>query len=238
MKVIISFLLLSLISFSSYAIDATHGMVLFGQEKLMAYHLPMFHKIHAFQVIFEYEVSTQLKEKLLSAGQSNYLTFVPAPFDLEKFLENPHVLKGDVYSGHFEQNGTLILSNITLENPKLIYQAAIKKPVPRGNGIEEYKLVGTPSDFYAVHLLNGGQKMDQIFKLDISTAQTKLAQTALDKNYHLSSFGYELFKEDDQASIFIIDKDNPNCHPFVLRSCIQKELEIKLQNLYFADSVM
>lgn len=237
---VLTFLFLSLFSFASYAVDATHGMVLFGQEKLMAYHLPMFHKVHAFQVIFEYEVPAELKQKLVDAGQGTYLTFVPAPFDLEKFIANPHPIKGDVYSGHFEKDGVLIFSDVTLENPKMIYQAAIIKPKPRGTGIEDYKLIGTAIDAYAVHLLNGGQKMDQIFKLKIAPEQIEMAKKAIEGNLLVSSYSHELFKEGDQQTIVIQDKLDPRCYPIARRSCdlSQKELEVNFQTLYFTDLVM
>ncbi len=246
MKALITFLALSLFTFNTYAMNATHGMVLFGKEKLMAYHLPMFHKVHAYQVIFEYEVSADLKEKIMAAGKDTYLTFVPAPFDLEKFIANPHPIKGDIYSGHFEKDGVVIYSDVTLENPKMIYQAGIIKPMPRGTGINNYKLVGTPGDLYAVHLLDGGTQMDQIFKGEVnleSALQVKLTQKAINENYLISSYNYELLKEGDLGTIpfdSAIDMKDPNCYPRVLRSChiYYHELQVKLPNLYFTDSVM
>jgi hypothetical protein len=224
-------------------VNATHGMVLFGKEKLMAYHLPMFHNIHAYQVIFEYEVPADIKEKIIAASEDNYLTFVPAPFGLEDFMANPHEIKGDVYSGHFEKDGVLFLSNVTLMAPKMIYNAGIKKPMPRGNNFNTYKLVGTPTDLYFIHLLEGGDPVDQIFKAALSIPtpqQTALAQTALN-NEGNSYLGIKLLSEKDNAVLMVdyINKKDPKCHPLITRACqVTQMLTLSLTELLFTDFVM
>ncbi len=241
MKGLMIFFAVSIFSLNVYAINATHGMVLFGTDKFMAYHLPMYHKIHAYQVLIEFDVASAIKEKIKDLEKDSYLTFVPEPFDLEKFIAKPHPLKGDVYLGHFEKDGVVMMSDVDLVNPVILYASGIKKPLPRGTGINDYKLIGTPKDLYAVHLLNGGDQMDQIFKVHGSSSE--LAQKAIDKNVLLQSTGYELFKEGDSGTIYFdanIDRNDPNCQPIILRSCkISYDwLRLDLFKIYFSDSVM
>lgn len=164
MKVLLNLILLSFLSSSAYAIEAIHGMVLFGQDKLMAYHLPMFHKIHSKQIVLELVTSPELKTELSERQQNGeLLTFVPVPFDLEKFLASPHALTGDIYLGHFEKDGVVIHESITLNVKEILMNENLTKN--NGSGLNNYRLVGTEKDAYALHMLDGGTHQDQIFKV-------------------------------------------------------------------------
>ncbi|MGZ3787035.1 MAG: hypothetical protein ACXVLQ_00850 [Bacteriovorax sp.] len=162
MKVLLTFAFLLLSSFDLLAVEAVHGMVLFGKDNLYAYHLPMFHQIHNKQVVLTFDVQDEIKQKILKLEDSDYLTFVPAPFDLDKFIAEPFDLKGDLYSGHFEKGGTIVLEGITLARPVIVYQSQLASP---NKGPEIYSLFGTKNDAYAIHLINGGSAIDQIAKL-------------------------------------------------------------------------
>jgi hypothetical protein len=203
LKALFIFISLTVFSLNAQATLGTHGMVLFGQEKLMAYHLPMFHKIHAYQVIFEYALPNLEKEQILTLLKNQtLLTFVPHPFDLEKFMLNPHPLKGDLYNGHFEKDGVIAISGITLENPKITYKAAITKN--NGKAKETYKLVGTPIDLYLVHLLDGGTHVDQIVKININPAQENSIYNAyrvINENLTFETSGLALLNQKYQMNM-------------------------------------
>ncbi|MBC7428464.1 MAG: hypothetical protein H7336_07630 [Bacteriovorax sp.] len=250
MKALVTFLIFCLISLNSYAAVATHGMVLFGHQKLLAYHLPMFHKVHAHQVVFEFTVPEEVRAKIIAAyGVDNFLTFVPDPFDLEKFLVAPHPLKGDIYSGHFEKDGVVIMNDVTLETPKIIYQGGLIKE--NGNSTENYILAGTPFDLFLIHLLDGGKQQDQIVSAKIevwSHDYVLLAQRAIDSNAKLeSSTGLLKYNEINKVELpllGIMNKKDPACYPMVRRDCkiydypAGNELEVITQKDYFSDSVM
>ena len=234
MKGLLSFVFLFLISFKSFAVEATHGMVLFGQEKLMAYHLPMFHKIHAKQVVLEYTLSEELKKKLLSYSEGNkLLTFVPAPFDLEAFLLKPHPLTGDVYLGHFEKDGEMVMEGVTLLNVKILYQRGLVKP--QGT-LNHYAFFGTPSDLYEVHLLDGGLPVDHIAKASIDTtnvSNVSLAHSAL--NSFTKTESTDLLNDKDVSVVELYYEI-----PCRRRLCdtITKKLEVTTEKTYFKDDVM
>ena len=230
MKAIIIFITLILFSSSSFATSATHGMVIFGKEKLYAYHLPMFHKIHNKQMVITFEVPQKIKDQITQLEDLNYLTFVPAPFDLDKFVEAPFELKGDIYSGHFEKDGELVIKDITFKNPKILY---LQNLLPKSTDLktENYQILGTLTDAYALHLIDGGEVIDQIFKLE-TISKTGDIETI--KKYHYLS-SWHLLELNTSYSI--------NSHPgrcpsrlcgtpgFVLAT-------FKTEALYFTDEVM
>lgn len=235
MKALFTFLLLSLVSFNSYAINATHGMVLFGEEKLMAYHLPMFHNIHAKQVVLEYTLPEEVKNKLLSYQNDDFLTFVPAPFDLEKFLLQPFPLKGDVYKGHFEKDGELVMSDVTMENIEVLYKYGITK---NSDAKDVYRLFGTTSDLYEVHILVDGIEKDHIAKAQIDTKnleQVLLANRVLQYGYSVET--YTGLLSDGSESVIGLPFEIPACNRRWCGSSY-KHLKIKTEKTIFSDDVM
>ncbi|MDD4972861.1 MAG: hypothetical protein PHY93_00840 [Bacteriovorax sp.] len=229
MKVIFTFLVLAFTSFQIMAIDATHGMVIFGKDTLYAYHLPMFHKIHNKQMIFAFDVPLDIKAQISKFQDTQYLTFVPAPFDLDKFIAQPFELKGNLYSGHFEKNGVIVLEGITLANPKIIYLNQISKGVDNN---EEYKLFGSKTDAYALHLINGSTAIDQIFKLVPTVGSDASIDYVINSK---SLFNFSLLELNFEYTIFSIAEHCPS------RLCggpRQKLATFKTESLYFEDQVM
>ena len=229
MKSFVLFTILALSSLQAKAIDATHGMVIFGKEKLYAYHLPMFHKVHNKQIIFTFDIPNEVKATILKAENSNYLTFVPAPFDLDKFIAAPFNLTGDLYVGHFEKNGTVILAGITLVNPKIIYLNELKKTLTH---IENYKLLGTPTDTYALHIINGEEAIDQIFKLNPTFGNPDIIQDVISNNFLSNN------KLLDLNSEYSISTLPGRCPSRLCGTPAKTIATFKTESLYFEDDVM
>lgn len=227
MKVLITLLATCLFSLSSFAVDATHGMVLFGKEKVYAYHLPMFHKVHNKQMVLTFDLSKAVKDQIVNLQDTTFLTFVPAPFDLEKFIAAPFDLTGDVYSGHFEQDGVLVISGVTLVNPKIEYVQDLVQPT--GTDVQTYKVFGTKNDTYALHLINGGSAIDQIFKL------TTVETTGFDFAVSYKNLTATTLTLGEPYSISTPPGKCPS------RNCGtpgQDLATFKVDSLYFTDSVM
>ena len=163
MKVLMTLLATCLFSLSANALDVTHGIVLFGKEKLYASHLPMFHAPHDKQVVFTYEVDQTIKEQIVLNQDNQYLTFVPAPFDLNKFVAAPFAITGDIYLGHFEKEGVLLLSGVTLKNPKIEFLKENLHLAGRQT-LPSFKIFGTKNDTYALYV-NDGMASDHVYKL-------------------------------------------------------------------------
>ncbi len=230
MKGLITALFLAVFTCSNlYAVEAIHGMVIFGKENLYAYHLPMFHKIHNKQLVFSFEVPAEIKEQIKNLEDQQYLTFVPAPFDLDKFIASPFSLTGDLYSGHFEKEGTVVLSGITLTNPKIVFLQELTQPSSTYHPVN-YQVIGTKNDTYALHLIDGSAAIDQIFKLTTTVAND--FETAV--NYHYLS-SYESLKLQSEYSITSPPGKCPS------RLCGDPGYTLatfKIDSLYFTDSVM
>lgn len=104
---------------------STHGMLLFGSEKIYVSHLPMFHSPHDYQIILELELSKQDKQKYVSDKNknANYTTYTiePEKFVLPDMVNNPKPFKVNLYRGHFERGGIEILKNITVKIVSVVY---------------------------------------------------------------------------------------------------------------------
>ncbi len=237
MKVLLKMLLLSLLSLNAYAIDATHGMVLFGEKKLMAYHLPMFHKIHARQIVLDLETNSELKAEIVNLHKENkLLTFVPAPFDLDKFLTNPHTLKGDIYLGHFEKDGVMIHEGVDMNINKVVFNQPLKKQHPRRN-YDNYSLFGTIDDLYLVHLIDGGFHQDHIVKATLDklpVMDNYLIDNALISNesFQFQTNILEMDQEIDLAFMVNTSCRNSECPMRI------KRIPAKVDKVIFSDHVM
>jgi len=230
MKSFVLFTILALSTLQAKAMDATHGMVIFGKEKIYAYHLPMFHKVHNKQIVFTFDIPNDVKATILKAEGTNYLTFVPAPFDLDKFIAAPFNLTGDLYEGHFEKNGTVILAGITLINPKIIYLNELNKKLV--THIENYKLLGTPTDTYALHIINGGEAIDQIFKLVPTFGTPDIIQNSISNNFLSNK------KLLDLNSEYSISSLPGRCPSRLCGTPAETIATFKTESLYFEDEVM
>jgi len=230
MKVLITLLATCPFSLNSNALDATHGMVLFGKEKLYASHLPMFHAPHDKQVVFTFEVGQAIKDQIVLNQDTQYLTFVPAPFDLNKFVAAPFAITGDIYLGHFEKDGVLLLSGVTLKNPKIEFLKENLHLAGRQT-IQSFKIFGTKNDAYALYV-NQGLASDNLFKLTTIEANDFDNVT---KNYNLHS-GYD-------SSLIIGNFYSINTPPGKCpsRNCGSPGMTLatfKVDSFYFSDSVM
>ncbi|MBC7712404.1 MAG: hypothetical protein H7177_03645 [Rhizobacter sp.] len=234
MKVLLSLITACLFSMNVYAMNATHGMVIFGKEKLFASHMPMYHAPHDKQVVFTFEVEQSVKDQIISNQDKTYLTFVPAPFDLNKFVATPFEITGDLYQGHFEKDGVLFLSGVTLKNPKIEFLNENLKVLSGQKTYSSYKIFGTKNDTYALFFNDGhGLNVDEIFKL------TTVSITDFD---FVTKYHY-IFSAEVTASLIIGNDYSISTPPgrCPSRLCGEPGYELaqfKVDALYFNDSLM
>ncbi len=99
-----------------------HGMALFGDHNgLYASHLPMFHRPHNFQVLLKIRLADAVQDQKLRAdlaAKPTLYTIAPQRFDLERLSPNHadplQEFTADVYTGHFERGGKLVLSQVQI----------------------------------------------------------------------------------------------------------------------------
>lgn len=179
-------LLLSAWSFSATAQTshhndkpAVHGMVIFGREKLYAYHLPMFHPPHNYQVIFQIQLDKEtmlglVRDHQLNPEHATY-TLEPEKFILPDMIANPQAFKANIYRGHFERGGVKVFSDVTVQIADVLYSNELNAMAERG---ETFKLLvfGNQKEQYAAHLLTNKPDFDQIIQVNLDPSLLKDAK--------------------------------------------------------------
>ena len=148
-----------------------HGMVVFGDEGQYLYHLPMWHGLHAWQLVIEArldETGRRLHGAETRAGGGALVTFEPEPFALAS-LQPGFQMVGRLYHGHFEQGGTPLPTaagpeKVTFTVQRLLMVQALS---PTGPALPtaEYRLLGGEGAWFGVHVAHHAPDFDQILRL-------------------------------------------------------------------------
>jgi hypothetical protein len=147
---------------------STHGMLLFGTDKVYVSHLPMFHSPHDYQIILEIELSKSDKQKYVwdKNKNPNYTTYTiePEKFVLPDMINNPKDFKVNLYRGHFERGGIEILKNITV---KIVQVISFKKFNPEGTKAKttNFILFGNEKEQFLAHEITNKPDFEQIVEV-------------------------------------------------------------------------
>lgn len=147
---------------------STHGMLLFGSEKIYVSHLPMFRSPHHYQIILELELSKSDKQKYVSDKNKNpnYTTYTiePEKFVLPDMINNPKPFKVNLYRGHFERGGIEILKNITV---KIVQIISFKKfnPEEMKSKTTNFILFGNEKEQFLAHEITNKPDFEQIIEV-------------------------------------------------------------------------
>lgn len=146
---------------------ATHGMLLFGNQKSYASHLPMFHAPHDYQVIMEVSIGAfphsiaHKKYNELKGTTDKIFTLEPLKMDLTKVLDGSITsFQADLYHGHFEKGG----DNLGPVNVKVVHLIVGNKlnPQPAALSMEKYVVFGSSGEYFAAHAIEGKPSFDAI----------------------------------------------------------------------------
>jgi hypothetical protein len=147
---------------------STHGMLLFGTEKIYASHLPMFHSPHNYQIILELELSKQDKQKYVSDKNknTNYTTYTiePEKFVLPDMIDNPKPFKVNLYRGHFERGGVEILKNITVKIMNVVYFKKFNTEESKSK-TSDFILFGNDKEQFLAHEITNKPDFEQIIEI-------------------------------------------------------------------------
>ncbi|MET0403128.1 MAG: hypothetical protein ABW123_12030 [Cystobacter sp.] len=155
--------------------QGVHGMVVFGDQAQFLYHLPMWHGLHAWQIVLEVRPDAEGERLYVAdrASGSPLVTFEPQPFALASLKPGAR-LEGTLFHGHFEQGGTPLpsagaASRVSFTVQRLLRVKALsptEPPAPAG----EYWLVGGEGERYGVHVARHAPDFDHILRLDAPRA--------------------------------------------------------------------
>lgn len=155
---ILAFLISFASVFSAQAdVPSVHGMLMFGDKKLYASHLPMFHAPHDYQLILEISVNSSVPN---SAAQ---YTLEPQIMDLSKVISGEITsFQAHLYEGHFEKGG-INLGSIQVNVEKIIYSK--KLDANEKSSRAKYILFGGEGEYFAAHVIQGQPSFDQIVEI-------------------------------------------------------------------------
>jgi hypothetical protein len=153
---------------SSQDKPSTHGMLVFGNEKIYASHLPMFHSPHDYQIILELEFD-KITQNLFVTDQENnpvYNTYTiePEQFILPNMIHNPLPFKANLYRGHFERGGTKIASDIIVTIKNVIYYDKFNSDKARATA-NTFILFGNEKENFIAHKITNKPDFDQIIQV-------------------------------------------------------------------------
>jgi hypothetical protein len=162
-------LLFFLLSLTAQAdVPSTHGMLVFGKDKIYVSHLPMFHAPHDYQLIAELELPPAALDAYRASlaahpGELIY-TLVPERLDLTELVARPHAFHAELYRGHFERGGTVIAAGLTVKLGNLL---AWKKFVPgeKKPADASYLLFGKDGEAFLAHRITDRPNFDQILSV-------------------------------------------------------------------------
>ena len=145
---------------------AGHGMVVFGQQAVYLYHLPMWQGVHAWQIVLEVELDAT--GAALYAGErgaaSRLTTFEPQAFALATLAPGIS-LRGTLYHGHFEQGGTPLPRGHSTTVSATVRRLIVVNPLnPTSNtqAAPLYRVFGQGQEWYAAHIAAGAPAFDQV----------------------------------------------------------------------------
>jgi hypothetical protein len=158
---------------------AGHGMVVFGEQTIYLYHLPMWHGVHAWQIILEASMDTQslaLYQADRVAG-SHLNTFSPKSFALAQ-IKPGFKIAGTLFHGHFEQGGTPLAQGIesVLTVQRVVMIKALN-PNETKRTTPMYRVFGHGTKWFAAHVASHNPDFDQV--LDINPVPNLLSEANL-----------------------------------------------------------
>lgn len=159
----------------------THGMLVVGTDAVYLSHLPMFHRPHHYQLIFEANLPTQVLRDYrddASAHPDTYYTLAPTQrWVLPDTIKPDAHFKADLYRGHFERGGTPIARDIDVSVRRIVHFRrfeAGRTPQP-----SRWIGFGRGSQRFAAHRIEAAPDMDQIVQVTAPAASARIEDQAL-----------------------------------------------------------
>lgn len=150
-------------------------MVLFGEHQQYASHLPLFYSPHDYQIILKVKLDSSAQQTYISDRKTSHTelyTIEPEKFVLPEVMNDIKSFKANLYRGHFERGGQLVLQNVVVHIEKVEY---FKKLIPTQNQKEpfRYMLFGNKQEQFMVHQILNRPDFDEILSVQVSDLKTK-----------------------------------------------------------------
>jgi hypothetical protein len=154
---------------------STHGMLIFGTNKIYASHLPMFRTPHNYQIILELVLDKKAQQKFIADQQQNpqYTTYTiePEKFVLPDMIAKKGTFKANLYRGHFERGGIKIADSITIKIVEVVYFKKFDNNAAKQTEAN-FIVFGNSKEQFAIHQISNKPDFEQI--LQVKTTISKL----------------------------------------------------------------
>jgi hypothetical protein len=142
-------------------------MLVLGGETVYIAHLPMFTPVHRYQGIWEVSFGAEADskyraERARSANADKIFTLAPKEnFRLPELTTTKRTFRADVFVGHFEKNGKLLLEDVTVTLKKTVHFHPFKRAHRLPEGLT-YLLLGTGNERFLFHWISVAPNFDQV----------------------------------------------------------------------------
>jgi glyoxylase-like metal-dependent hydrolase (beta-lactamase superfamily II) len=152
---------------ASTDLASTHGMLLFGRERVFLSHLPMSRAPHDYQLVFE----AQLPEDVLRQYRSDVAAHPNEPYTLEpasqwvlpRTIRTDSVFRAHVYRGHFERGGVRIASDVAVTVRQVVmFRKLEPTDIPQPGA---WFTVGSAAEQFLIHRIAGRGDVDEVLTL-------------------------------------------------------------------------
>lgn len=150
-----------------------HGMLLFGEGPFYLSHLPMYHRPHDYQAIFEVEMDAAATAAYLASARSAaapvYHTIAPEIFVLPRLAAEGFPFRARVHRAHFERGGEVLIPEAVIRLRRVLVFEKLQAKVPRPE-VSRYWAFGTGGKTYLAHRIGPRPDFDQIVEVATSRA--------------------------------------------------------------------
>lgn len=146
---------------------STHGMLMFGRDRVFLSHLPMSRAPHDYQLVFEAGLPestlAQYRLDVASHPDSIYTLEPAAQWILPNTISRDTTFSAHLYRGHFERGGTRIASDISVTVLALImFRRFDATDTVRPSA---WFAVGSAREQFLLHRIAGRGDVDQVVQL-------------------------------------------------------------------------
>jgi hypothetical protein len=162
---------------------STHGMLIFGTNKIYASHLPMFRTPHNYQIILGLVLDAKALQKFITDQKQNpqYTTYTiePEKFVLPDMVAKKGTFKANLYRGHFERGGIKIADSITIKIVEVVYFKKFDANAAKQTEAN-FIVFGNSKEQFAIHQISNKPDFEQI--LQVKTTISKLETVSFSSN--------------------------------------------------------
>lgn len=157
--------------------QATHGMLIVGDERVIFSHLPMFHTPHDRQVLLEVSLTADSGDPLATYRRdrqdtaTRIYTWVPRPFvltDLVAAPANTFVMTGTIFRGHFERGGVAITSNAVKARVVRVLFSRRFSPLDAAPAARRFLIFGSRTEPFLAHRITKAPDFDHVAGIEIT----------------------------------------------------------------------